>query len=137
MIGGDVPYDHEAGGGPANGPTRHSPQSPQPSRSPQPREGWERAARAEPVPPPLPAPPAPEPTGDERVDAALSRFDELAAAPVADHVEVFEDVQRRLQDVLASVDHEEQPEPAAPETPSEVAPRPDPGLRPEPSSWGS
>ena len=107
MIGGDAPYESQ-------------PQQ-------QLRDSEKRAVRAEPAPPP--APPAPEPTGDERVDAALSRFDELAAAPVADHVEVFEDVQRRLQDVLASVDHEEQPDAAAPEEPSEAAPRPGPGPR--------
>src|SRR5262245_43814384 len=44
--------------------------------------------------------PPPEPTGDDRVDAVLARFGELGGAPVADHVEVFEDVQHRLQDVL-------------------------------------
>jgi hypothetical protein len=50
--------------------------------------------------------PLPDPTGDERVDAALARFAELGGAPVADHVEIFEDVQRRLQDVLVSIDQE-------------------------------
>lgn len=59
---------------------------------------------------PTALPPMPEPTGDERVDVALARFEELTAAPVAEHVEVFEDVQRRLQDVLASIDHEQPPE---------------------------
>jgi hypothetical protein len=66
--------------------------------------------QAEPPQPPQPAPPTspqPGPTGHERVDAALARLDELAAAPVADHVEVFEDVQRGLQDALASIDHDE------------------------------
>lgn len=53
-----------------------------------------------------PAEPA-EPTGDERVDAVLVRFGDLDGAPMADHVEIFEDVQRGLQDVLASIDHEE------------------------------
>ena len=52
-------------------------------------------------------PPMPEPTGDERVDVALARLGELSGAPVADHVEVFEDVQRRLQDVLAAVDQDD------------------------------
>jgi hypothetical protein len=59
-------------------------------------------------------PSAPAPTGDERVDVALARFGELSEAPVADHVEVFEDVQRRLQDVLASVDHDEAQGPSDP-----------------------
>jgi hypothetical protein len=57
-------------------------------------------------PPAFPAAPPPEPTGDERVDAALDRLGGLAAAPVTAHVEVFEEVHRRLQDVLASVDEE-------------------------------
>jgi hypothetical protein len=154
MIGGDAPYDHEAGGGPADGPPPQSQQNPQtaqpleePLEEPRPRpplENEERAARAQPRPVPGPAAPAPappEPTGDERVDAALSRFDELATAPVADHVEIFEDVHRRLQDVLAAVDHDEQPATAAPEEPSAATPAPNPGPnpgpRPEPPRWGS
>jgi hypothetical protein len=143
MIGGDAPYDHEGGDGPADGPSPQPPQAPQapppsqPSQSPQPLqppEIDEPAARADPLPPPdpAPAPPSPEPTGDERVDTALARFDELTAAPVADHVEVFEDVHRRLQDVLASVDHEERSEAAAPEEPSDGASRPQPAPQPEP-----
>ncbi|HEX2316881.1 MAG TPA: hypothetical protein VHJ17_24255 [Thermomonospora sp.] len=47
-----------------------------------------------------------EPTGDERVDAVLGRLRELGGVPVAGHVEIFEDVHRRLQDVLTSVDQE-------------------------------
>jgi hypothetical protein len=160
MIGGDAPYDHEAGGGPADDPPPQTPQfrqPPQPLEEPlepsQPRpplENEERAAPAQPGPPPGPvasaaapgpAPAPPEPTGDERVDAALSRFDELATAPVADHVEIFEDVHRRLQDVLAAVDHDEQPETAAPEEPAAATPgpipRPNPGPRPGPPRWGS
>jgi hypothetical protein len=152
MIGGDAPYDQETGGGPADMSRpphsqplqfRQDPQSPQPprpSQSRQPREGAAPAAPAEPAPAPASALAAPEPTGDERVDAALSRFAELATAPVADHVEVFEDVQRRLQDVLAAVDHEEPPETSAPEEPSDAAsrpsPGPNPGPRPGPPNWG-
>jgi hypothetical protein len=139
MIGGDAPYDHEGGDGPADGPSPQPPPSSQPSQSPQPLqppEIDEPAARADPLPPPdpdpAPAPPSPEPTGDERVDTALARLDELTAAPVADHVEVFEDVHRRLQDVLASVDHEERSEAAAPEEPSDGASRPQPAQQPEP-----
>jgi hypothetical protein len=139
MIGGDAPYDHEGGDGPADGPSPQPPPSSQPSQSPQPLqppEIDEPAARADPLPPPdpdpAPAPPSPEPTGDERVDTALARLDELTAAPVADHVEVFEDVHRRLQDVLASVDHEERSEAAAPEEPSDGASRPQPAPQPEP-----
>jgi hypothetical protein len=49
------------------------------------------------------APPL-EPTGDERVDEAVARLGELGGAPVARHVEIFEDVHRRLQDVLDAID---------------------------------
>ncbi|HEX6469597.1 MAG TPA: hypothetical protein VF069_10930 [Streptosporangiaceae bacterium] len=74
--------------------------------------------------------PPPEPTGDERVDMALARFAELTATPVADHVAVFEDVQRRMQDVLASIDHEEPPDPAGEASPgAATGPHPDPGDR--------
>jgi hypothetical protein len=66
-------------------------------------------------------PPPPEPTGDERVDAALARLGELTAAPVAEHVEVFEEVQRRLQDVLASIDQDAEPPDGSAE-PTEAAP---------------
>lgn len=69
-----------------------------------------------------PAVPAPDPTGDERVDSALARLGDLGAAAVAEHVEIFEDVHRRLQDVLASVDQES----AAPPIPAP----PGPGLPP-------
>lgn len=128
MIGGDAPYDEESGGGPAEGAPEQPPQQPQPPQSPQPSWPYQQRQSAEPA-----APAPPEPTGDERVDAALARFDELAAAPVADHVEVFEDVQRRLQDVLAANDDEERPEPRAPEESSAATPLPNPG----PPNWGS
>ncbi|WP_119730749.1 hypothetical protein [Thermomonospora amylolytica] len=67
--------------------------------------------------------PPPEPTGDERVDAALGRLAGLAGLPVADHVQVFEEVHRGLQDVLASVDQEAPPVPRPP-GPGILPPRP-------------
>jgi hypothetical protein len=47
-------------------------------------------------------------TGEPRVDAALARLDELAARPVTEHRAVFEDVHRRLRDVLGELDIREQ-----------------------------
>jgi hypothetical protein len=44
------------------------------------------------------------PAGDPRVDAALARLDELAGLPVTEHARVFEDVHRRLEDVLDELD---------------------------------
>ena len=38
------------------------------------------------------------------VAAALSRLETLDGAPVADHVEVFDQVHRLLQDALATLD---------------------------------
>jgi hypothetical protein len=43
-------------------------------------------------------------TGEPRVDAALARLDELAGRPVTEHRPVFEDVHRRLRDVLGELD---------------------------------
>jgi hypothetical protein len=138
MIGGDASYDHE-GGVPAEGTPPHPvvPESPPAARAwpvpPEPGESIAQdagnAGNADNVRIAGPdGPPSPEPTGDERVDAAMTRFEALTAVPVADHVEIFEDVQRRLQDVLASVDNEETPE-AASGQPS--------GAAPPPQSWGS
>lgn len=45
-------------------------------------------------------------SGDERVDAALGRLGDLAGAPVADHVQIFADVHRGLQEVLGALDQE-------------------------------
>jgi len=42
-----------------------------------------------------------EPTGDLRVDAALARMQDVNELPTDDHIAVFEDVHRRLQDALA------------------------------------
>jgi hypothetical protein len=47
-------------------------------------------------------------TGEPRVDAALARLDELASRPVAEHRAIFEDVHRRLRDVLGELDTREQ-----------------------------
>lgn len=47
-------------------------------------------------------------TGEPRVDAALARLDELARRPVTEHRAVFEDVHRRLRDVLGELDTREQ-----------------------------
>jgi hypothetical protein len=38
------------------------------------------------------------------VDAALARLDDLAGLPVTEHRAVFEDVHRRLRDVLGELD---------------------------------
>jgi hypothetical protein len=43
-------------------------------------------------------------TGEPRVDAALARLDELEGLPVTEHRAVFEDVHRRLRDVLGELD---------------------------------
>lgn len=58
----------------------------------------EMAAQAVPVRPPG--------TDDARVDAALAELATTTGRPAAEHVEVFEDVHRRLQDSLASLDGE-------------------------------
>lgn len=40
-------------------------------------------------------------TGDVRVDTAVELIGDLANLPTADHLAVYEDVHRRLQDTLA------------------------------------
>lgn len=47
---------------------------------------------------------APEVTGDARVDAATARLGDLAELPTADHVAIYDDVHRRLQDALADAE---------------------------------
>jgi len=47
-------------------------------------------------------------TGEPRVDAALARLDELTGRPVTEHRAIFEDVHRRLRDVLGELDTREQ-----------------------------
>ncbi len=43
-------------------------------------------------------------TGEARVDAATARLEEIAGLPTVEHVEVYEDVHRRLQGALADAD---------------------------------
>ncbi|MFG2001083.1 hypothetical protein ACGFNU_18250 [Spirillospora sp. NPDC048911] len=76
------------------------------------------------APPFRPGPP-PEPTGDPRVDAALAPLGGLGGTQVADHVEIFEDVHQRLQELLVSADEEE----AGPSGPPVPRP-PGPGVVP-------
>ena len=55
-----------------------------------------------------PTPPAaPAPTGDARVDGALTRLQALDELPVAEHVGVYDEVNRLLQDALADLDEEQ------------------------------
>lgn len=61
----------------------------------------EPGTAAEPAPVPGGQPPA---TGDPRVDAALARLGELAGLPVTEHPQVFNDVHKRLEDVLDELD---------------------------------
>ncbi|MFI0446465.1 hypothetical protein [Actinomadura sp. 6N118] len=77
------------------------------------------------VPPFRPGPP-PEPTGDARVDAALAPLGELGGTQVADHVEIFEDVHQRLQELLVSAD-EEDSGPPVPRPPGPGGAEPGPG----------
>ncbi|GAA0578840.1 hypothetical protein [Actinomadura livida] len=86
--------------------------------------------------PDFPAVAPPDPTGDPRVDAAVARLGELGARPVSGHVEIYEDVHQRLQDLLASADsadpaegHEPSGRPAEPERPRPAFPD---ALRPRP-----
>jgi hypothetical protein len=82
------------------------------------------AGRHEPVGAAVPAPvsggqgvvPRPRSTGDARVDETLTRLGELGHRPVAEHVEIFDKVRGRLQDVLASID-EDGPRPPVPPRP--------------------
>ena len=53
------------------------------------------------VPSPDPRGGGSEPASDPRVDDALSRLAELDALPLAEQVEVFGDIHRRLAAVLA------------------------------------
>jgi hypothetical protein len=49
-------------------------------------------------------------TGEPRVDAALARLAELAGRPVTEHRAVFEDVHRRLREVLGELDTRQPPQ---------------------------
>ncbi|WUI02971.1 hypothetical protein OHR68_14545 [Spirillospora sp. NBC_00431] len=73
-------------------------------------------------PPEFPAVPAPGPTGDPRVDDAVTRLGELGSRPVAEHVEVYEDVHQRLQELLASADQDEPRPPQVPQVPRPAEP---------------
>ena len=68
-----------------------------------PRDPHSAAPLAEPTPTPT-ATPVPVSSGDPRVDDALSRLAELEDLPLADQVEVFSDIHRRLAGVLADPD---------------------------------
>jgi len=46
-------------------------------------------------------------TGDSRVDQALARLVALDQLPVTDHVPVYDEVNRLLQDALADLDEEQ------------------------------
>ena len=46
----------------------------------------------------------PEPTGVPSADAARERLSGVDSAPLEEHVEVYEDVHRRLQEGLADLD---------------------------------
>jgi hypothetical protein len=43
-------------------------------------------------------------TGEARVDAATARLAEIADLPTSDHVAVYDDVHRRLQDALSDAE---------------------------------
>jgi hypothetical protein len=42
-----------------------------------------------------------ESTSDLRVDSALARMQDVDNAPTEEHIEIFDEVHRRLQDALA------------------------------------
>ncbi|MDX6225372.1 MAG: hypothetical protein QOJ92_970 [Frankiales bacterium] len=46
-------------------------------------------------------------TGDARVDGALERLADLDGLPVTEHVPVYDEVNRLLQDALADLDEEQ------------------------------
>jgi hypothetical protein len=51
----------------------------------------------------LPLKSAIEPTGDSRVDSALERLADSESLPMAEQIQVFEDVHRKLQDALSDL----------------------------------
>ena len=53
---------------------------------------------------------APPPTGDDRVDAAVTGLSRLRGAPVEEHVAVLEEAYGRLRDVLGELDAEPDPD---------------------------
>jgi len=48
-----------------------------------------------------------ESTGVPAADSALARLRDIETAPLEDHVEIFDDVQRRLHEGLAELDDEQ------------------------------
>jgi hypothetical protein len=48
-----------------------------------------------------------EPTGVPAADSALARLRDVETAPLEDHVEIFDDVQRQLHEGLAELDDEQ------------------------------
>jgi len=71
-------------------------------------------------------------TGEARVDEALASLDELAGLPVTEHPAVFEQVHRRLREVLGELDTgdtsaESPAGPASPAWPGEGAAHQRPG----------
>jgi len=65
-------------------------------------------------------------TGDTRVDEALANLDELTGLPVTEHPAVFEQVHRRLREVLGELDTEESSA-GSPARPGEAAAQRRPG----------
>jgi hypothetical protein len=49
----------------------------------------------------------PEATGVPAADSAMARLRDVETAPLEDHVEIFDDVQRRLHEGLAELDDEQ------------------------------
>ena len=49
----------------------------------------------------------PESTGVAAADSALARLRDVSTAALEDHVEIFDDVQRRLHEGLAELDDEQ------------------------------
>ncbi|GAA4947968.1 hypothetical protein HD597_002199 [Nonomuraea thailandensis] len=53
----------------------------------------------------------PQETGDERVDAIVSRLGRLGELPVGEHVPVFDEAFSELESTLAAVDDSTREEP--------------------------
>ena len=53
-----------------------------------------------------PAPTTPASTGVPAADSAADRLAELESAPLEEHVGIYEDVHRRLQEGLADLDEQ-------------------------------
>jgi hypothetical protein len=51
--------------------------------------------------------PEPQATGVPAADSAWARLRDVETAPLEDHVEIFDDVQRRLHEGLAELDDEQ------------------------------